>query len=203
MSDSTPTEPLGIPTEPLATRAETAPMPLPAEATSRKHLYILLGIGGALLVAVLVLLIAFFVRGDDTITPTVSPSLSGPATPSATPTESITPTPQTTVTQAPPPPAPAPEGPTFATFSAPTSAGCGPDDTQKPLTFSWSSTNAERAWVGVQTDNAKDSPYSGKLPPVYSYSDINYNCDQDSQYYTVTLEDGDGELAHQTVTITK
>ena len=71
-------------------------------------------------------------------------------------------------------------------------------------TISWSSSNADHAYIGIDTLNAKDEPFNdGTLPAVYTFTDAPFNCDQASQIYTVTLEDSAGLLAHQTVTITR
>ena len=170
---------------------------------SRTLLYVIIGIGVLLLVAIIILIATLLGRPQDTA--------SGDPTPSVTATESASPTPTATeaspepepeeTEDAPPPPPPAPV-PGFDSFSAQSDAGCQDGDTQKQLTFSWSSDDAVRAYIGVQTNNAKAAPYEGDLPPVYTYTNLYYNCDQDSQYYTVTLEDGSGHLTHKTVTIT-
>lgn len=192
MSDSTPT-----------TKLETVS---DGEKNSRTLLYALIGVGALLLIAIIVLIVTLL-NGPAAPTETASPTPTV-SSPSPTPTEdsaSPTPTPSATEAEeepAPPPPAPAPV-PGFDSFSATQDAGCQAGDTQKPLTFSWSSDDAVRAYIGVQTNNAKAAPYEGNLPPVYTYTNINYNCEQASQYYTVTLEDGAGHLTHKTVTITK
>lgn len=190
MSDSTPTQKITTVVDSDAPK-------------SRTLLYVLIGIGALLLIAVIVLIVTLLSRATQPdAEPSPTPTESS-ASPSPTPTEtSATPTP--TVTVAPPPPAPAPAPvpvPGFDSFAYEQDAGCQPGDSQQQLTFSWSSDDAVRAYVGVQTNNAKTGSYSGELPAVYTYSDIYYNCDQASQYYTVTLEDAAGHLTHKTVTI--
>ena len=188
MSDSTPTQKITTVVDSDAPK-------------SRTLLYVLIGIGALLLIAVIVL-IATLLSNDGTPTTAPSSTRTASPTPSPTPSEpSATPTP--TQPEAPaPPPAPAPDPiPGFDSFAYEQDAGCQPGDSQQQLTFSWSSDDAVRAYVGVQTNNAKTGSYSGELPAVYTYSDIYYNCGQASQYYTVTLEDAAGRLTHNTVTI--
>lgn len=170
-------------------------------AKSRTLLYVLIGIGALLLIAVIVLIATLLSSNG---TPATAPSRTSTVspTPSPTPSEaSATPTPtQTDEPVVEPAPAPDPI-PGFDSFAYEQDAGCQPGDSQQQLTFSWSSDDAVRAYVGVQTNNAKTGSYSGELPAVYTYTDIYYNCDQASQFYTVTLEDGAGRLTHKTVTI--
>jgi hypothetical protein len=173
---------------------------IPPERQSRALLYTLIAIGAALLIAVIIVVIMLLNRGGDepVALPSSSPSPSMSASPSPTPTPSESPSEEPS-----PEPEPEPVGPTFASFDAPPSAGCAEGDTSKPLTFSWSSSNASTAYIGVATSNAKAEPYEGNLPVVYTYTNLSYQCGEDQQTYTVTLEDADGNLAHQTVTITK
>ena len=55
----------------------------------------------------------------------------------------------------------------------------------------------------MQTTDAKLAPYASDLPPVFTYTDLAYQCDQESQIYTVTLEDAAGSTRSETVTITR
>ena len=193
MSDNTPTERFDAVTGGAAEEAKK----------SRTLLYVIIGIGVLLLVAVIILIATLLGQPQDTASGDPTPTITATESASPTPTEtspSAEPEPEETE-DAPPPPPPAPV-PGFDSFSAQSDAGCQDGDTQKQLTFSWSSDDAVRAYIGVQTNNAKAAPYEGDLPPVYTYTNLYYNCDQDSQYYTVTLEDGSGHLTHKTVTIT-
>lgn len=199
MSDSTPTERFSVQPD-----AGDGPK-------SKRLLYVLIGIGAVLLIAVIILLVVLLTRptGSNTVAETPIPSATASETPSAVPSESATPvsTPSATETVAAPTPTPAPQPPAqvpgFDSFHAPSHAGCQAGDTQKQLTFSWSSDDAVKAYIGVQTKNAKTAPYEADLPPVYTYTNLYYNCDQASQYYTVTLEDGAGHITNKTVTIKK
>ena len=208
------TEPLGVPqpapTEilyapssaaPVASSAAASPSPQPPRQ-SRTLLYTLVGVGAVLLIAVVIVVILLLNRGgadEPLVAPGASDTPIQSASPSAEPSEepSAEPIPE----QEPAPPVVV--GPVFDSFSAPTAAGCAEGDTSKPLTFSWSSGNASAAYVGVATTNAKAEPFEGGLPVVYTYTNLSYQCSEASQVYTVTLEDADGNLAHQTVTISK
>jgi len=188
MSDSTPTQKITTVVDSDAPK-------------SRTLLYVLIGIGALLLIAVIVL-IATLLSSNPTPAASPSPTPTVSVTPSTTPSEpSATPTPsQTEEPVVDPAPAPDPI-PGFDSFAYEQDAGCQPGDSQQQLTFSWSSDDAVRAYVGVQTNNAKSAPYESNLPPVYTYTNIYYNCGQASQFYTVTLEDAAGRLTHKTVTV--
>lgn len=203
--------PAPAPTEVLWTPSNAAPTApgrpttygAPPEPKSRAMLYTLIGVGAALLIAIIIVVVMLLNRGGDE--PVVAPS--GSASPSA----SASPSPSATPSESPsaePEPEPEPEtpvvvGPTFDSFDAQPSAGCAEGDTSKPLSFSWSSSNAKTAYIGVATTNAKAEPYEGNLPVVYTFDTLEYQCNQATQVYTVTLEDAAGNLAHQTVTIAK
>lgn len=176
--------------------------------SGNRNVTLLLTIIGALLVGILILLLVLVLRGGDapaespsagpsaSTSPSPSPSPSASPSPSETTTTTTTTTMTTTTTQA-------PSGPTFSSFSVNTSVAACPDEaSQVELDFSWSSSNATAAWIGVATSNAKAAPYDGPLSPTGDYT-LYYQCSNASQTYTVTLEDGDGRLAHKTSTITR
>jgi len=176
------------PSQPYPTRARATRTSTPPPTSSSRPILWALGIiAGILVIAIVVLLVVLLQPKDTPVTlPTDTPQPSQTANepePSQTPEEPVV------------------VGPTFDSFEAPTSSGCQEGDTEAQLTFSWSSTNAVRAYIGVATDNARQDPYDGDLPPEYEYTDIYFLCDQESQFYTVTLEDADGEIAHETVTV--
>ena len=199
MSENTPTERFDAPV--AAAGAGEA-------AKSRTLLYVLIGIGALLLITVVILVAILSSRGQTGADPALSASESESASPTPEATEtssspSPAPSESETETEEEEPPPPPPAVPGFDSFSAPSDAGCQEGDDQVQLTFSWSSDDAERAYIGVMTNNAKAAMYEGDLPPVYTYTNLYFNCGQASQYYTVTLEDGAGHLTHKTVTITK
>ncbi len=67
--------------------------------------------------------------------------------------------------------------------------------------MSWASADAVKAWFGVHTTDAKAEPYE-EVPTTSTYT-FNYQCGNDSEFYTVTLADAAGKLTHKTVTIKK
>lgn len=186
------------PAQPPATRptrpaGPTGPTP---PKKSRTLMWWLIGIGAALLVTVIVLLVMLLGNRDDG-QPAETPAPTASETPVPTPTETTPPEPSPTPTTEPA------AGPTFATFSAPASAECQEGEDEAPLTFSWSSTDAVRAYLGVGTQNAAINPTVSDLEPTATYSDLAFDCGVASQVYTVTLEDAAGRLASNTVTITR
>lgn len=210
MSDDTPTQAFDphaadAPTERFA--QPTAPNtggtpPKNPEKKSKTMIIALSIIGGLLLIAVIVLLTLLFARGfggPPAPTPDVSasPSVSAGPSPSASPSSSPSPSTEPSTAPAPPPPT----GPTFATFTAPSAATCTDANPTSQITFSWSSADAVKAWFGVHTTNAKAAPFE-EVPTTATYT-FDYQCGNDSEFYTVTLEDASGNLTHKTVTITK
>ena len=156
-----------VPTErfaPADVPAPSAPYPSRRAATpppknNRALLWVLGSIATLLVIAIVVLLVVLFQPEQ---APVALPTDTPPA-PSAT---AVDPEPSTT------PEEPEIVGPTFDSFEAPTSSGCEEGDTEKQLSFSWASKNAIRAYIGVATDNARDAPYDGDLPPEFTYTDI-------------------------------
>lgn len=198
IAPATPPTPLAVPLAATPVAPATPPGGTVPPKKNRTLLYWLIGIGAVLLIAVIVLLVLLFTPGDDE----PEPSASATPTPSATPSEQ--PSPSAEPSQEPSPtPTQAPAGPTFATFSAPTNANCQEGDDEAPLSFSWSSDDAVRAYLGVGTQNAAINPTVSDLPPTATYTDLPYDCSVASQVYTVTLEDEAGALASRTVTITQ
>jgi hypothetical protein len=173
------------PSAPYPSRRAATPPP----RNNHTLLWVLGSVAAVLVIVIVVLLMVLFQPKDTPV-----------ALPTNTPVQSETP-----VAPEPSQTAEEPEvvGPTFDSFEAPTSSGCEEGDTEKPLSFSWSSTNAVRAYIGVGTDNARQDPFDGDLPPEYTYDLLTFLCEQESQTYTVTLEDSAGEIASETVTVTR
>jgi hypothetical protein len=199
MSDNTPTE-----------RFETPPAARAAgvEGKSRRLLYILIGVGAALLIAIVILLIALLTRtsGDEGSTgakpsPSVSASESASPTPSVTPsvTPSEVPTPSATPTEDAPPPPPPPTGPVKNYSVDKTKVNCN-GKTTAPMHFSWDATGVN-LWFGVGTDNAKNAPYDN-YPLTYEL-DFDYQCGQagNQQKYTITVEQANGDLLSKTIVV--
>ena len=194
MSDNTPTERFETP--PAATAAGV-------EGKSRRLLYLLIGVGAALLIAIVILLIVLLTRNSDaestgalpsdsaSVTPSVTPATS----PSAIPSDSPLPTP---TTDAPPPADPDPTGARFTTFSPVTNEdGChkggeGPfQDAQVPnIKITWKTADAVEAWFITGTDDAADAQYM-QIPVSGNQDDFPYpiafSCGEKSVTYTITL----------------
>jgi hypothetical protein len=190
-----------------ATQAMRPGTPPTEPPQSRRTLVILIVVGAVLLVAILVLVLLLLTRtigggaaASTSPSPSVSTSASPSPSPSITPSASPSPSPSPSPTQTTPP---APANPTFASFSAQSSAGCSSNSGEVALTFTWGSTDAKTAYIGVGTTNAKQDPYAGNLPPTDTYTDLTYDCTQASQVYTVTLENAAGLITNRTVTITR
>lgn len=214
MSDDTPTERFDAPTEPLPAAGDTeADGPAPAEGEGderqkRGILIALLAVGGAILIALIVLIVVLLGNaGSDDAGPV--PEFTTTESPTPTPIETETPEPsvepsdepseEPSATSAPPPPPP--QSPSFATFNGPNKATCPDTSSSVEITWSWSSSNAVNAWFGIGTTNAKLQPFE-QVPTTATYT-FNYQCSEASQIYTVTLEDSSGRLTHKTVTVSR
>lgn len=199
--DSTPTvrttPPATTPPGRATTYTATSTSTKTPDEPKKKHtlMWWLIGIGAALLIALIVLLITLFGGADE---PAVAPTpTESSAAPEPEPTPSEEPEPEPTQTVAPPV-----TSPTFATFTAPANAACEEGEDEAPLTFSWSSSDATTAYIGVGTQNAALNPTFSDLPPTATFDELSYDCSVPSQVYTVTLEDSEGRLASNTVTVT-
>lgn len=71
-----------------------------------------------------------------------------------------------------------------------------------PLTFSWSSTDATRAWIGIGTNDASVQP-SAEVPLSASgYAEIAYDCRDPEQLFTLTVE-GPGGRTSGSLSVTR
>ena len=206
MSDSTPTEPLGAPTRPLP----VTPEPAAAPAANRRMVIVLASVGGALLVALLILLGVLIGRGGATPVPVESQTPSTSPTPTETsPSPTPTPTPSQTEENDDRPDDKPGKGDKNETsngaikkFEASVSSVDCSNGGSVPVHFEWRA-DGVNLWFGVGTDNAKDEPYGGyKLKDEL---DIDYQCGQASkqQRYTVTAERANGDLVSATLVITE
>lgn len=214
MSDDTPTVPYSTP-NPAGPPASLPPGPPHGGNAGRSRLLILILsiIGGLLLIAVVVLLTLMFARGaggdgpdpDVNSSPSTSPEVSPSETPSTEPSdepgESTEPSEEPSESAPPPPPPPVATGPTFTSFSPANnkSAGCPDTSSGVPVTFTWSSTGAAEAAIGVATNDAFAAPYETGLPPSGSY-ELNYQCSNATQTYTVSIR-GESGQTNKTVTL--
>jgi hypothetical protein len=199
MSDDDATRP--EPQEPATERLGTAPDPADhadgSEPSGTRRMTWLWVAIGVLALAVVVLLVLLFLRpaatpaADTTPTPTVAPTEAPSSPPPAEPTPEPT-------TEPPPPPAPA-----FTSFSAePAVADCSGGAASVPLVFSWSSDGATEAWIGVGTTDAQSAPYESVPTSATGYSNLAFQCSEESQIYTVTISGPTG-VAHSSVTIAR
>lgn len=206
MSDNTPTERFDLP---AATAVDDD------GPKSKTLLYILIGVGALLLVAVIILIATLAGRNSadsgDAIAPTSSASAPSP-TPTVTESTvaSPSPTPEETAPAEEPAPAPEPTGARFKTFNASATESCssgGPGaDPFIPLVHvSWSTAGADEAWFVMGTSDAADSQYM-QIPLNGSQADFQYeqlfNCSQEKTKYTITLVAPDGTHVSKTWTVT-
>ena len=203
MSDSAPTETLHAPV---------------AEPASRRTLWIIGGVGAALLVATVILLVALFSRGGDD-----SAAFTAPTPPPSSPTSAVpSPTPSLPATQPDPPDSgddetdtaqdtsEASSAPRFTFFDAPTSeGGCskgGPaTELVRPLvTVSWNSASAVAAWYVNGSSDAAAAAYL-QIPLAGDETDFEYDqvfpCNQESATFTITLVGDHGEHVSKTWTV--
>lgn len=207
MSDDTPTE---IFTPSTGSEESNSSATSAAKAPRSKALLLALSvIGGLLLVAVIVLLTLLFAKGTDGASPapgtstSPSPEVTTIETPSVSPSE--TPSTAPTVVPSTPPnssPPPVATGPVFNSFSPRnnSSVGCSGDTGDIPLTFTWTSTGATEAAIGVQTNDAFAGAFETGLPASGSYTGLSYNCSQATQFYTVSIR-GESGQTNKTVTL--
>lgn len=198
----TPVVPVGAPAAdgPGGAHGPGAPSGPPGDTPSdtggtRKRRWLMWGAIIVILVLVVGLVIALFaLNGSDS-----NPEPTTTATQSTAPTQEPAP---------PAPPAPDPtqpveeqEAPVITAFDVtPTSVVCTGGESI-PLTFTWSSTDATEGWIGVGTNDAQAAPYDSVSPGGGSYSDIAFQCGQDSQTYALTVS-GPGGTVSQSITVT-
>jgi hypothetical protein len=191
------------PQEPATQRLGTAPDPAGQDDPSgpsgtRRMTWLWVAIG-VLALAVVVLLVLLFLRPAATpaadTTPTPTPSAAPSEAPSSPPPAE--PTPEATTEPAPP------SAPAFTSFSAePAVADCSGGAASVPLVFSWSSDGATEAWIGVGTTDAQSAPYESVPTSATGYSNLAFQCSEESQVYTVTISGPTG-VAHSSVTIVR
>jgi len=204
MSDDAPTERFDAATAPLPRQdgAEVTSDEVSDGRSRRGMLITIIALAAAILVALIVVIVLLVQPPSDDEQPVPLP------TPTLTPSESLEPSesPEPVESESPvASPAPsassAPSSPSFATFQPVDEAECADESGQAELTWSWSSTNASRAWFGIGTRNAKEAPFE-EVATTATYT-FWYQCSEASQLYTVTLEDSAGRLTHRTVEVVR
>ena len=225
MSDDTPTQKFDQPGADAPTEVIGGPPAPPAEGSaaatasgdpkSRRLIIILASIGGALLLAVLILLIVLLTQGSGVPTPGPTPTGSATAsptpTPSPTPTKAPTPTPTPTPTKTADPTPPdnsarinrfeVGNDEVFCNTSAPVPS-------PQYLDFSWSSSNVDQVFFGVNTNDASQGYLFNNLPPSgdtsnfpAGYDPFEFPCPTDSVKYTLTVIGG-GEKVSKSIVVT-
>lgn len=102
------------------------------------------------------------------------------------------------------PPSVPTEGAVISAFAVePTVAAC-PDDRAStvPLTFSWTSEGAERAWIGVATSDASVQPAAEVDLSSGGFSGLVFACSDADQVFTLTVQ-GAGGTVSETIAITR
>ncbi len=158
MSDDTPTQRLPQSEDPSEERRK-----------SRTLMFVLIGVGAVLLIAIIVLLIILF--GGDKGAPSADPTPSGSSTATTTtspsPTPSASPTPSETAAPQPP----AQTGPKINSFASdPTTVACPAPDAPSGggatyISFTWSTQNVDKVEFGVIDGDGNYQVYFANLPP--------------------------------------
>lgn len=102
------------------------------------------------------------------------------------------------------PPSVPTDGAVISAFAVePTVAAC-PDDRAStvPLTFSWTTERAERAWIGVGTTDASAQPAAEVDLDSTGFSDLVFACSDADQVFTLTVQGGAGTVS-ETIAITR
>jgi hypothetical protein len=210
MSDDTPTQK-------FPSQGDDVQEDLQEEKQKSKGLLIGLIAAGALLLAAIIVLGVFLLRGqgDPVVADAPTPSNSNSPTPgaSATPEASATPTPSATVDapggdSAPPPPPP-PTGAAFSSFNPTSQVRCEfstPNFTPPTpiVEISWATIRADSAWIVQGTSDAADSGFM-QIPLNGNQSDFPYElqfpCFQANATFTITLVGSDGHHVSKSWTI--
>lgn len=202
MTDDTPSDDLDADLDVVPDESEEVVAP-----PSRRRLALFIG-GGVLVVVGLVLGIWAFLPGPSE--PVAD------STPSATPTETLEATPTATASVAPEPTAtsvaedpdegasasaaPAEPDATKAVINSftvsPETAIC-PDDRSStvPLTFAWSTADADRAWIAEGTNDASAQPFDEVSLNSSGYTELSYECYAEEQLFTLTVSGDAGNTS--------
>lgn len=188
------------PEDPAQTPDATAPDP--ASGLARRRAAI--AIGSALVLGGIALAVwAVTATGSTAPEAQPTPPVSGSAASAASPGSSAAASSASAPVASTPPSASA-EGPVISAFSVePTVAAC-PDDRAStvPLTFSWASEGAERAWIGVGTSDASAQPAAEVDLGTDGFSGLAFACSDADQVFTLTVQ-GAGGTVSETIAITR
>jgi len=119
---------------------------------------------------------------------TVAPSAAPSATAVAEPSASIAPV-------APVPPAA--DAPVISSFTVQPEVAVCPDerDSVVPLTFSWRSEGADRAWIGVNTSDASVQPTAEVATSTDGFTSVSFACRDADQVFTLTVQGAGGTVS--------
>ena len=181
---------------------------------SKALLITLIAVGGALLIAIIVLVVVLLTGGggasDDDSDAAPTPSTSDASqTPSPTPSESDevspTPTPAPSATEEEEAAAPPPSNdPKINSFTSSTTTFVCPeaDDFDSPteITLHWTTTNVDKVYLGVNTNDASKDPYLTDQPG-NGEATMNISCPgNQTNKYTLTVI-GDGQKVSKTIKV--
>ena len=176
----------------------------PGERTrsAQRRAIILLSIAaGILFFVIIAVVIALLVPQSNGASRGVSSTSSAAPTPmvSLIPTASVPPALATS--EADPPADPAA---TITTFSVnPEQVICPEDPSAIQLTFSWSTTHAERVWIGVETTDAEADTFAAVGTDETGYTSISFKCGEaEAVTYTLTAKGATGTV-HASVVVAK
>jgi predicted nucleic acid-binding Zn ribbon protein len=213
MSDDTPTQ--RIPQDEIGEEL------VEERKKSRTLMFILIGVGAALLVGLIVLIVILVTprAGTVPVADTTPPPASATSTPTPSDTPTATPTPTPTVapseTSAPPPPPPPPDtSPGFASFSAPNVKCPEPVESGEELgapaiiKFTYKAKNAQSVWFIFGNEDAANQgifemPLQGDQSDVYGNDDpIYFPCSGASTTMTLTVVGTNGAHVNKTFVVT-
>ncbi len=163
-------------------------------------------VAGGLAVAVWAIATASTSSPSPDAAPTVTASASASASTSggqisAAPTPAASPVASASVppTDAAPPAASAPAIDDFSVD--PVVAVCSDDrESTVPLRFSWSTSGADRAWIGVATSDASVQPTAEVPTDATAYTDVSFACRDAEQVFTLSVQ-GSGGVTSRTIAI--
>ncbi|WP_396667277.1 hypothetical protein [Microbacterium sp. R86528] len=176
----------------------------------RRRLALFIG-GGVLIVVGLVLGIWAFLPGPSEPVAGPTPSVTPSETPIATPTTTTSVAPESTATAAveetdegatesAPPAEPDAATAVINSFTvSPETAVCADDRASTvALTFSWSTSDAEVAWIAEGTNDASVQPFEQVAVNSSSYTGLEYECFAQEQLFTLTVQ---GEAGNTSVSV--
>ena len=95
------------------------------------------------------------------------------------------------------PPAASAKTPVISAFSVEPAVAACPDDRAStvPLTFSWTTAGAERAWIGIATSDAAAQPAAEVDLTSAGFSELAFACSVADQVFTLTVQAAGGTVS--------